>query len=168
MRLGPKSSVFALLVLTAFLVGRASGQTTASGGLSGMVVDQTGAVVPDAVVKIDDIAKGTSESWLGRKWDQAIEQSWKVLDLDANFVAGRWALARSYDCKGNLESAISSAQEAVQLAADNLFFLTDLGHAYAAAGRFAEAHKVLTELFEISKHRYVDPCFLAQVNVALG
>jgi tetratricopeptide (TPR) repeat protein len=95
----------------------------------------------------------------GRDW---------ILDLDANFVAGRWALARSYDCKGNLESAISSAQEAVQLAADNLFFLTDLGHAYAAAGRFAEAHKVLTELFEISKHRYVDPCFLAQVNVALG
>jgi TolB-like protein/Flp pilus assembly protein TadD len=107
-------------------------------------------------------------SWLGRKWDQAIEQSWKVLDLDANFVAGRWALARSYDCKGNRESAISSAQEAVQLAADNLFFLTDLGHAYAAAGRFAEAHKVLTKLYEISKHRYVDPCFLAQINVALG
>ena len=106
-------------------------------------------------------------SWLGRKWDQAIEQSWKVLDLDANFVAGRWALARSYDCKGNFESAISSAQEAVRLAGDNLFFLTDLGHAYASAGRFAEAKKVLTELYELSKYRYVDPCFLAQVNVAL-
>ena len=62
MRLGPKSPVFAVLVLTAFLVGGASGQTTTSGGLSGVVVDQTGAVVRDAVVEIDDIAKGTTES----------------------------------------------------------------------------------------------------------
>jgi len=62
MRVGPKSFVFVVLVLTAFLVGGMSGQTTTSGALSGVVVDQTGAVVPGAVVEIADVAKGTTES----------------------------------------------------------------------------------------------------------
>src|SRR6266581_5943289 len=62
MRVGPKSFVFVVLVLTAFLVGGMSGQTTTSGALAGVVVDQTGAVVPGAVVEIADVAKGTTES----------------------------------------------------------------------------------------------------------
>src|SRR5258708_12516847 len=37
-------------------------QTTTSGGLTGVVVDQTGAVIPDALVKINDLAKGTTDS----------------------------------------------------------------------------------------------------------
>jgi len=62
MRSGQKSSVAAVLLVTALLVGRASGQTTSSGALSGVVTDKTNAVVPSAAVEITDVAKGTFDS----------------------------------------------------------------------------------------------------------
>lgn len=42
--------------------GEARPQTTTSGALSGVVVDQTGAVVPEALIEITDVAKGTTQS----------------------------------------------------------------------------------------------------------
>jgi TolB-like protein/Tfp pilus assembly protein PilF len=108
-------------------------------------------------------------SWLGRRWDQAIQQTKKTLDLDPSFAPGLWARARSYDGKGMLKEAIAYAQEAVNLSGGTqLFFLADLGHAYAAAGNQQQAVEVLRKLREIQKHRYVDPCLLAQIYVALG
>jgi TolB-like protein/Flp pilus assembly protein TadD len=107
-------------------------------------------------------------SWLGRRWNEAIDQTKKVLDLDPNYIAGRWALARSYDCLGSYEAAIACAQDAIRLSGDNLFFITDLGHAYAAAGQREEAVRILDQLKEASKQRYVDGCFLAQICAALN
>src|SRR5438132_3326814 len=62
MRLGRKSCVVAVLLITALVVGGAGGQTTSSGALSGVVIDKTNAVVPDAAVEITDLAKGTTGS----------------------------------------------------------------------------------------------------------
>jgi TolB-like protein/DNA-binding winged helix-turn-helix (wHTH) protein/tetratricopeptide (TPR) repeat protein len=108
-------------------------------------------------------------SWLGRQWDQAIEQTKKTLDLDPSFAPGLFACARSYDCKGVPESAIAYAQEAVKLShSTQLFFIADLGHAYASAGKKEEAMDVLQQLKEIGDHRYVDPCLTAHIHVALG
>lgn len=42
--------------------GESIAQTTTSGALTGIVVDQSGAVVPDARVEITDVAKGTTDS----------------------------------------------------------------------------------------------------------
>jgi hypothetical protein len=60
MRLGPKSC--AVLLVAALFVDGVSGQTTSSGALSGVVTDKTNAGVPDAAVKITDLAKGTTDS----------------------------------------------------------------------------------------------------------
>src|SRR5215470_9979472 len=62
MRLGPKVWVATLLLATTVLVAELSGQTTSSGALSGVIVDKTNAVVPDAAVEITDLAKGTTDS----------------------------------------------------------------------------------------------------------
>src|SRR5438045_9303484 len=62
MRLGLKYCRFAVLLAVALLAGDGQGQTTTSGGLSGVVIDQTSAVVPDAAVEIKDVAKGTAQS----------------------------------------------------------------------------------------------------------
>jgi len=61
MRLGRKSFFAAVLLVTALLVGGADGQTTSSGALSGVVIDKTNAVVPNAAVEIKDVAKGTTD-----------------------------------------------------------------------------------------------------------
>src|SRR5260370_36736312 len=62
MRLRPTYRIFALLLAAALLAGDVHSQTTTSGGLAGVVIDQTTAVVPDAVVEIKDAAKGTTQS----------------------------------------------------------------------------------------------------------
>ena len=47
--------------------------------------------------------------------------------------------------------------------------LPNLGRAYAAAGRRADAQKVLGQaLNEISKRRYVPPMVIAQIHLGLG
>jgi tetratricopeptide (TPR) repeat protein len=108
-------------------------------------------------------------SWLARQWEQSIEQSKKILDLDPSFILGSWALARNYDAKGMAESAVSSAQEAVELSrGTQLVIMADLGHAYASAGKKEEALGILHRLTEIRKQRYVDPCLMAYIYAALG
>jgi tetratricopeptide (TPR) repeat protein len=108
-------------------------------------------------------------SWLGRRWDQAIEQTKKTLDLDANFAPGLWALAKCHEGKGMHEFAIECAEDAVKLSGGNqVFFITDLGHAYASAGREKQAVEILAQLEIMGKHRYVDPCLVAHIYTALG
>jgi tetratricopeptide (TPR) repeat protein len=68
-----------------------------------------------------------------------------------------------------LSEAIAYAQDAVNISrGTQLFFLADLAHAYAAAGRQQEAIEVLHKLLQIQKCRYVDPCLIAQIYVVLG
>src|ERR1700757_1303687 len=65
MRLWPKPSRFAVccLIATSFsLANRTMAQTTSSGALTGVITDQTNALVPDAEVEIKDKAKGLAQS----------------------------------------------------------------------------------------------------------
>src|SRR5580765_632446 len=62
MRLVTTYLIASVLLVAALYVGGVSGQTTSSGALSGVVIDGTHAVIPDAVVKITDLAKGTTDS----------------------------------------------------------------------------------------------------------
>src|SRR3989454_7049623 len=61
MRLRP-ILLLGVLLLAASPANKLTAQTTASGGLAGVVTDPTNAVVPDADVQIRDNAKGTSQS----------------------------------------------------------------------------------------------------------
>lgn len=106
--------------------------------------------------------------WLGRQWKRAIKQTEKTVELDPNFVAGRFALARSYDAERMFDEAIAHAKETVRLAPANRFFLADLAHAYAAAGKRKNAIQTLERLQEIRKNGYVDACLIAHVYVALA
>jgi TolB-like protein len=108
-------------------------------------------------------------SLFGRQWEQSIEQSKKILDLDPSFILGRWALVRYYDAIGMAELAIASAQEAVEVSRGTLLCLiAELGHAYASAGKREDAVGVLRRLAEICEQRYVDPYLIAYIYAALG
>jgi hypothetical protein len=65
MRLWPKPSRFAaccLIATSLALANTATAQTTSSGALTGVVTDQTNAVVRDAEIEIKDSARGTTRS----------------------------------------------------------------------------------------------------------
>jgi tetratricopeptide (TPR) repeat protein len=66
------------------------------------------------------------------------------------------------------DEAIALYQKAINLSGRTTGILGMLGHAYAASGRRGEALKILAELNEMSKHKYVSPFDLAVLYTGLG
>jgi hypothetical protein len=63
MRLRPTSALLLVVLLVAVSsANKLNAQTTTSGGLTGVITDQSNAVVPNADVEIKDSAKGTTQS----------------------------------------------------------------------------------------------------------
>ena len=100
------------------------------------------------------------------RYEQAIEQCRKTLELDPN-SAGAWAfLGWAQSCISLHDSAIDSLQRASKYwpGASPIAWL---GEAYATAGRQGEAQKILDQLRELSKERYVTPYGIARIYAAL-
>jgi len=62
MRLRPTQFSFSFLLLVFSFASDLNAQTTTSGGLTGVITDQSSAVVPDAAVELKDNAKGVTQS----------------------------------------------------------------------------------------------------------
>ena len=106
--------------------------------------------------------------YLARQYDQAIEQERKTLDLDANFIMAHRYLGLSYVQKSMYKEGIAEFEKAVAISSGNTLLLSGLGYAYAASGRRADAQKMLDQLSEISKQKYVPAAYRAYIYVALG
>jgi len=100
--------------------------------------------------------------------DLAIEQLRKTLEMDPNFAHAHWFLGMAYVRKGALAEAIAEFQRATTLSSNFTQYKAGLGHAYARAGKSAEARKLLYELKELSKRRYVSWCDFAAIYAGLG
>lgn len=74
----------------------------------------------------------------------------------------------AYERKQQYPEAIDALKKAARLADTNPSSLGYLGNVYAAAGKKAEAQKVLEELKELSKQRYVSPFYTACVYAGLN
>ena len=103
-----------------------------------------------------------------RQYDRAIEQAHRCLELDASFVAARWTIAVALAKMGTRETGIPELEQAVLATGANQFFLGSLGYCYAVAGRRDEAMKVLYQMQEDAKQRFVSAYWPAVINGALG
>jgi TolB-like protein/Tfp pilus assembly protein PilF len=103
-----------------------------------------------------------------RRYDQAKEQFEKALELDPNFFQAYWGLGAADLYKSQHQSAIAAMEKAVQLSGRAPLFLATLGEAYAAGGYSQEAQKILDQLQDVAKDRYVTPYGLAHIHAALG
>jgi TolB-like protein/Tfp pilus assembly protein PilF len=100
--------------------------------------------------------------------DLAIEQLRKTLEMDPNFAFARFVLGWAYVRKGAFADAIPEFQRATTLSPEITWNKGGLGHAYARAGRSAEARKLLSELKEHSRRRYVSWWDFAAIYAGLG
>ncbi len=100
--------------------------------------------------------------------DLAIEQLRKTLEIDSNFAQAHIVLGMAYLRKGAFAEAIAEFQRATTLSPNITQYKGGLGHAYARAGKSAEARKLLSELKEQSKRRYVSGCDFAAIYAGLG
>jgi DNA-binding winged helix-turn-helix (wHTH) protein/tetratricopeptide (TPR) repeat protein len=102
------------------------------------------------------------------RYDEAIEQCRRTIEMDPNFAVAHWHLALAYEQTGMFDEAIAEFQRATTLSGGSPLMKASLGHAYAKANRKEEATKILAELNELSKQRYVSSYEKAAITLALG
>jgi len=103
-----------------------------------------------------------------RQYDLAIEEYRKTLEMDPNFELAHYLLGWVYGQKGMYNEAIAELKHAETFAGGAPKHVARLAQVYAAAGMENEARKILDELNELSKRRYVPPCFFAIICAGLG
>lgn len=105
--------------------------------------------------------------YLARQYDRAAEECRKAIELDPNFWYASTVLGLAYEKLGRFEDAIAVLEKAQRLDKSPTI-LEMLGGAYAAAGKTAEARRVLAVLTERSSREYVCPYEVSTVYVGLG
>jgi TolB-like protein/DNA-binding winged helix-turn-helix (wHTH) protein/Tfp pilus assembly protein PilF len=102
-----------------------------------------------------------------RRYDEAIEQLRRVIAMDQDNFQAHWFLGHTYAASGLFDEAIAASEKAAALSRTP-GALGFLGMCYGLAGRKAEAKKILNELLELNRRRYVTPPALANVYIGLG
>jgi len=101
------------------------------------------------------------------RFDEAIAQLRRTVALDNRFGYGRQTLGMALELKGQIPEAIAEYQAAIALDPSPTY-LSLLGHVYGTIGRKEEATKLLGQIQDTGKSRYVDPYYLAIVHLGLG
>ena len=99
--------------------------------------------------------------------DAAIDQLQKTIAMDPNFDLAHWFLGQAYEDKGRVTEAIQEYEKAIKLNSDPTV-LASLARAHALAGDNEIAGKILADLTNQSKQRYIPAYPLAVVHLALG
>jgi tetratricopeptide (TPR) repeat protein len=100
--------------------------------------------------------------------DFAIEQLKKTLELDPTFLRIHYQLAREYLRKGLLPEAIAEMKIYVSNADYGDGRIGDLANLYGKAGQKTEAYKLIDQLKELRKLKYIPPIQLASAYAGLG
>jgi serine/threonine protein kinase/Tfp pilus assembly protein PilF len=103
-----------------------------------------------------------------RRYDRVTEECQKVLEMDPNFGGALNILGMVYRERGMYQEAIQAFQKARTFDEGNSWVTANLAHTYAVSGNRSKAQKVLDELEQVSKGRYVPPDNTALVYLGLG
>ena len=106
--------------------------------------------------------------YMSRQYDKAIAQIQEAVNLDLTHPYINERLGWSYLQKGMFQEAVGEFEKAVQAFPAESQFRWMLGHAYAAAGRIAEARNSLEMLRALAKSQYVLPYGFAMIHTGLG
>jgi tetratricopeptide (TPR) repeat protein len=106
--------------------------------------------------------------WLGRRFDEAIAQADRVLELDPHYPMALIRLGVAYSAKGMHAHAVRAFRKAEKAAPELPDSIALLGHTYAIAGNKRAALKQLDELGRLAERRYVPAFLFAEVYLGLG
>lgn len=106
--------------------------------------------------------------YYGRRFELALAQGQKTIELEPAFSGGYWVLGLAHEGLGQYAQAVSAFQQALKVAPCTPRLLGALGHAYGLWGKRSEALKVLVEMTDLSRNRYVAPFDFALLHLGLG
>lgn len=107
-------------------------------------------------------------NYLGRRYDRAESQLRVTLEQAPDFVPARLWLGQTLEASGRASDAIEHYLHVRRVAGAAPTGLGELARGYAAAGRPADARRVLDELRATAAARYVEADLIARVYEALG
>jgi tetratricopeptide (TPR) repeat protein len=105
--------------------------------------------------------------YFARRYDEAIAQLRKTLEIDPTFYYARVILGLALQLKGDVPAAIAEFEKAQQ-SNDDLSPRVRLAVAKAKSGDKEGAARMLGELAELSRYRYVDAYWPALLNLSLN
>jgi tetratricopeptide (TPR) repeat protein len=118
-----------------------------------------------------DAAPRITAGWIlyfARKYDGAIEQCDKALELEANSLAAHDCRGSAYLAKRDYQKAIAEYRLATAGAEKDPVRLVGLARAYALSGKKRGAGDILQKIRTAAKNHYVPPYFFAQIHAAMG
>jgi len=102
-----------------------------------------------------------------RDYDEAIKRGRQTLEMGEDYWA-HFYLGQGYEQTKRYDEAIAEFKKAINMSPTSAEATAALGYAYAISGRSAEAKRLITELNESAKHRYVSLGYQAIIYVGLG
>jgi TolB-like protein/Tfp pilus assembly protein PilF len=108
-----------------------------------------------------------NDYYFARRFDEAIAQLRRTIEMEPRSYLAHYYLGEALQLKGQMLDAIAEYRKAVELD-DDPFALALLGQSYARVGRRDEANKILTQLNQEAKARYVDAYGIGLVFLGLG
>jgi TolB-like protein/Tfp pilus assembly protein PilF len=106
--------------------------------------------------------------YLTRQYERALEECARTLGMDSNFYMVHFLRGLSYVQLSQHAQALAEYQRGARMSGDTPLMLAAQGHVYALLKRVDEAQRILDELFELSKEKYVSPYYLAIIFTGLG
>jgi TolB-like protein/Flp pilus assembly protein TadD len=106
--------------------------------------------------------------YYARRYDEAIRQAQKTLEMDASFPLAHRVLGLAYEQKGMLKESLAELQAQVRLSGRADYALAELARCYALTGNRNEAETLLRELQALDPRNPGTSIGLAFVYAALG
>jgi serine/threonine protein kinase/Tfp pilus assembly protein PilF len=106
--------------------------------------------------------------YMARRYDDAIEQLRRTVELDPNYPVTHWILGLLLRKMGHYELAIAEGEKGVKLSGGSSLMSAALAQTFATAGRRKKAIQILDDLTKLTKQKYVAPYFFAGIHVGLG
>jgi TolB-like protein/DNA-binding winged helix-turn-helix (wHTH) protein len=105
--------------------------------------------------------------YLARRYDQAIQQLARTLELYPDYLEAQIWLARSYEQKKQCAEAISVLDQN-KLVPDTLFKSAERARIYAECGRQTESLRILDDVQRQTSTRFLDPAIPGGIFIGLG
>ena len=103
-----------------------------------------------------------------RNYERALEYFNRAIERQPNYALPYIDRGQVLTLQGRLQEAVPDFEKGAALGHSPVWSDGFLGEAYARAGRRSDAMKVLSNLKELSHHRYVDPVAFITIYTGLG
>ena len=106
--------------------------------------------------------------YMGRRFDDSMEQFRRTVELDANYPMTYWILGMLLRKLGRYQQAIAEGEKSVMLSGGSSVMRAALAQSLAASGEKGKATQILDDLKKLAKEKYVGAYFLAGIYAGLG